>query len=257
MSKKNQFNALILAAGFGTRLGKLGASTPKGLFKSNGNQSIVEKIVKQLKTISTHSTTLLSNNLFFKQFDDFLKNNFSDADINLLNNNVDNAHDRLGAIGDLLYSIKKLNWWNNDLLLLPSDTLFNFSLGDFIDFAQKHDEGFTTVVRKMDSVSEIRGRLGCAVLDKNKKIINFKEKPKNPPSRYAAIPFYYYPRKILALLKDYKKEFISNQSKMDAPGNIIPWLIKRGVPVYAYVTDKATLDIGTPKDLEKFKKIGS
>ena len=95
---------------------------------------------------------------------------------------------------------------------------------------------------------------GCAVLNESKKIVKFIEKPSSPPSNFAAIPFYYYPRQFLVLLKDYQNEFVNDQKKMDAPGNIVPWLIKRGVVVNAYITDKPTLDIGTPQDLEEFRK---
>ena len=136
---------------------------------------------------------------------------------------------------------------------MPSDTLCSFKIRDLLEFYVDH-KGVVTVVREMRNKMEIAGRLGCAVM-KNEQIIEFSEKPKNPPSLYAAIPFYVYPKDVLKKVKEYYEDSGKLREKIDAPGLIIPWLIQKNIPVYAFKTEKPTLDIGKPEDIDKVSDI--
>ena len=73
----------------------------------------------------------------------------------------------------------------------------------------------------------------------------------DPPSSYGVVPFYYYPAKIHSLLAKYEKE----GNSMDAPSNIIPWLLKNNLPVRACIATHNTIDVGTLKEIEELRNI--
>jgi len=245
--ERKKFKALILAGGFGIRLKRMSENLPKGLIPC-GETTIIGRIIKDLQqTPGVHKTGLISNDKFYHQYQAWLKKEGLDSKIKLINNEVKLPEKRLGAIGDLLLALDTLSWWNNHILVLPSDTLYSFRVNDLLRFFFKH-QGMVTVVRKFKDKSEIANRLGCAILQ-GKRIVKFVEKPTNPPSFYGAIPFYVYPVNILPMIRKYQEE----DQSLDTPGAIIPWLIRKEVPVYAFITDQPTLDIGKPEDLTKAK----
>ncbi|MEN8252931.1 MAG: sugar phosphate nucleotidyltransferase [Patescibacteria group bacterium] len=242
---------IILAAGFGTRLGKFSENIPKGLITDQNNNSLLGKLLSDLQTIpnfnNSEGATIITNARDYDKYANYLKEN--NLDISLINNNILTVETSLGALNDLLFAIEQKNWQAEDILVLPSDTYYEFKLTDFIIFA-KSKNSLITVVNDIQNKNLIKNRLGCAVLD-NDKIISFEEKPNEPKSSLAAIPFYYYPTEFLINLKNYLAEIRTSSS----PGDIIPWLLQKNITIYAYVATGKYLDVGTVKELEKLKQI--
>lgn len=244
MLERNSINCVILAAGFGTRLGEIGETTPKGLLSVSGH-TLIDKLCHELVDhFKPGSISLITNDLFNKNYVDWqTRSNLSQ--IKIINNHIQTPSKRLGAIGDIIYSLDQLSWWKSDLLVVPSDTFYNFSLESLLEFYYL-EPNFTTVFRET-STDEIQNRLGCGVIRKEQ-VSSFVEKPEQPPSNYAAVPFYIYPQPVLMMLKQYQQEGMS----LDAPGSIIPWLLTKHVSVRAFVTDQITIDVGTKSDLNRW-----
>lgn len=236
-------NVVILAAGFGTRLSKAGLNLPKGLIPYGDSTILGELIEDLLSTNSFKKIVIVSNNKFHNQYKKWLKKQNYAKKISLTNDKVDEPEKRLGAIGDLLFAIQKLKI-NSDVLVLPSDTLYNFKIKQFTDFAKKQN-CFSTAFRYVKDKNIIKNRYGCAEV-KNDKVISFEEKPENPKGHYLAVPFYFYPKKTLRLLEKYK----DGGGNLDAPGSIISWFIKQNIPVGGFITNGNTLDVGTSKELK-------
>jgi len=270
-----QLNVVFLGAGFGTRLKDL-INTAKALVpKGKDRETLLEKLLNQLSKIPEPlAITLISNGVFFDQFKDAidqLKRLWQQADapidlnIDVINNQAMTSNQRLGAIGDSIEVIDRMDWWeaNKDVLILSSDTeIPDRTLMEFAKFAQAHPDGFCTIVRDMGDKTEIAGKLGCAVPDPSnpERMIDFVEKPTDPPSTLASIPMYYWPKNLLGKLKEYQtyinekyhNDPENRQKYLDAPGRIIPWLIEQGVPVYMHVITGPTLDISSPESLNKY-----
>ncbi len=241
---ENEYHCVTLAAGFGTRMGEMGAALPKGLISVNDN-TVIDRIIEDTRQDPrVLETVTVSNNRFFDQYDEWRKKAGLSESVGLINNGVDDPDNRLGAIGDLMLVLDKMNWWGKDVLVNPSDTLYGFKMSQFLDFCEGKN-GLITVVSRAKSKDIIANRLGCAVL-KGDQIVNFEEKPKKPKSNYLSVPIYVYKAETLALLKEYEHE----GGNMDTPGSVIPWLIEKGIPVYAFVS-KESLDVGTPDDVLK------
>lgn len=243
--------AIILAAGFGTRLGDFGIQTPKGLIANKNSVPLLAKLLEDLQKIpefqNGQNTTLTTNARDYQRYVDWLEKN--DFNISLLNNGVDRVEKSKGALYDLFFTIEQKNYWTESILVLPSDTYYEFSLREFVNFA-KEKNGLVITVNDVNNKNLIQNRLGCAVL-KNDRVIDFEEKPKTAKSSLAAVPFYYYPVNLLRELKRY----ITQTKFGDSPGSVIPWFLQENIPVYAYQTKGTYIDVGTLNEVEKLKQI--
>ena len=129
---------------------------------------------------------------------------------------------------------------NDEILVMASDNIFDFSLCDFVDMYRSKNADMIcahTIENKEDLHS-----MGVVELDGDGKVTSFEEKPKQPKSDLGVPPFYLYKRDTLPLIDEYLKE----GNNPDAPGHFIPWLIGKN-DVYAYVFDAVRIDIGTPE----------
>jgi len=236
---------LILAAGFGIRLHPLTKNFPKGLLKIKGKEIILNVLDKIIDNPKIDQFALISNQVAFPYFKNFLDKNEKYNKIKLLNNGVSDSEKSLGAIGDLLLALNELGW-EDDLLVLPSDTLVSLDFTELINFYEKK-RGFVNVVYDACDKEIIRNKLGCAVLDGDK-LINFEEKPDEPKSTFQSVPIYIYPKNDLRLVREYADNKANN---LGSPGAIIPFLIKK-TKTYAFqIKNGFYHDVGTKQILEE------
>jgi len=241
---------IILAAGFSTRLYPLTKDVPKGLL-SMGQKQIASYVVEDVLSQTTiQKTYLITSSCFVPSYQTWVNNNYKDK-IEVMENGVTSLDKKLGAIGDLLYVIRKKKI-KDDILVVPSDTLTSLKLKDFLAFFLQH-KSVTTAVYKTDDKANIAGRLGCAVL-KNERIVKFVEKPASPPSLYMAVPYYVFPASTISEIEEYEKR----GGVLDSPGSILSWFVEK-IPVYAYKVKGYYYDVGTPqvyRELrEKFNRV--
>jgi len=243
MGTERNTAGLVIAAGFGTRIGLDG---PKGLIKI-GRSTIIGTMMEEIVTVPNISRLAIATNAkFHPQYAAWLAEQPFRDRILLLNNHAQTNEGRLGAIGDIIYALQELGWQDLNLLVMPSDTLYGFKIEEFLQFAQRlNPPGLVTVVNRMDK-ARIAGRLGC-ITTNGTRVINFIEKPAEPPSDLAIVPFYYYPKECVAEFKKYKKA----GGNLDAPSSIIAWFLKKKFPVYAFETEEPTLDVGTQRDMQE------
>jgi len=232
--------ALILSAGYGTRLYPLTKNRPKPLLPI-GKQPIIDYILDRLKEVSgLKDIIVVANNKFFLKFKDWAKlteKKFKKFSIKILNDGSDTPEDRLGAIGDLSFVLKKENI-KEDLLIVGGDNIFDFSLKDFVSFAKQKRPRVSIGLYDIEDIKKA-SRFGVVKIDRDKKLVSFEEKPRSPKSSLIAICLYYFPRESLKYIFDFIK---SNQDK-DAPGQYIKWLYRRR-PVYGLAFKGMWHDIG-------------
>jgi glucose-1-phosphate thymidylyltransferase len=160
--------------------------------------------------------------------------------LKIIDNQTDHPDNRLGAIGDLVLGLDLLGW-EDDVLILPSDTLVSLSLDQLLHFYEER-QGFTNVVFDTKDPSVIAGQLGCAKLAGDR-LVEFVEKPAQPASTLTSVPVYLYPQADLALLREYE---LHPGNNLDSPGAIIPWLIGRTI-TFGYQIEGYYFDVGTPE----------
>lgn len=240
--------ALILAAGYGTRLYSLIQNTPKAFLKVNG-KPLINYLLEKLNNLSNLNEVLVvTNNKFFVSFEEWAKKQdcFS-FPIRIINDETNAAEDRLGSIGDIQYVIQK-NGMSDDLLVVGSDNLFDYSLKDFIFFSQKKSPGISIGVYDVGSLKDAKS-FGVVRIDQEDKVVSFEEKPENPQSSLIAMCLYYFPKDSLPLVEEYLKE----TKKSDRAGDYIRW-IQGKKSVFGFKFIGKWYDIGSVESYKEAEK---
>jgi glucose-1-phosphate thymidylyltransferase len=240
---------IILAAGYATRLYPLTENTPKPLLKI-GSKTILSYILEKVHHIeSIDEVFIVTNQKFYNTFLTWVNNYKYSKKIRVVNDGTTSNESRLGAIADIQFVIEQYTL-NDDLLILAGDNLFDFELTSFVSFFAKHKKDSITT-HEMNDIERLK-RTGVIEVDKNSKVISFEEKPKHPKSKLAVPPFYIFSKLTIPLIKQYLVE----GNNPDAPGNLIPWLIRHR-EVYAYKFSGERYDIGTIESYRECQKIFS
>ncbi|MFH0855381.1 MAG: nucleotidyltransferase family protein [Candidatus Omnitrophota bacterium] len=238
--------AIILAAGYATRLYPLTKAYPKPLLKVK-DKPILDYIVSKLEAIrQVEEIIVVTNSKFIAKFRQWKKSVKVNKELTLLDDLTKTNSDRLGAIGDVNFAISKKRI-NQDILIIGGDNLFDAKLKDFLSFAGKNKPAVTIGVYRLRELKEA-SRYGVVKLDKNRRVVGFQEKPRHPRSRLVAMCLYYIPAERLGLIKDYMKI----RDNADATGNYIGWLKDRA-DTYGFVFPGAWYDIGDFKYLTAAK----
>ena len=234
--------AIILAAGYATRMYPLTLNFPKPLLEV-GEKKIIDHLLDDLVQSGVERTVVVSNHKFIDQF-----TSWADTIENVIvldDGSVDNDH-RLGAVKDIEFAIEKANI-DDDIVVLAGDNVLNFSLSSFIKYGK---EKKTTCIMRHEQrdINKLR-KTGVIVIDDNDLVLEMEEKPQEPKSIWAVPPFYYYTKEDIKLIK----EGIESGCGTDAPGSFISWLVKKK-PVHAFLMPGERFDVGSIEGYEKIKK---
>ena len=238
--------AMILAAGFATRLYPLTKDKPKPLLDVAG-RPIIEHIMRKIEQINDiEKIYLITNAKFEPHFRNWLGNFNADKPIEIINDGTTSNDDRLGALGDIHFAIDKKNI-DDDIIVIAGDNLFELHLLDVHNYFRKRKSNVIVLhdVKDLDLAKQY----GIVEIDNNNIVTNFVEKPVSPASTLASTSIYMFPKKTIELIKKY----IAQGNNPDKTGNFIEWLHKRD-KVYSYVTDKKWYDIGSFEQLEQANK---
>ncbi len=222
-------DVILMAGGFGTRLGSLTKNTPKPLIRIN-NKAIIDYSIDRLKMFGVSNFHLCLFHMKEK-IKKHIKNKYSD-----INTNFVEEKKPLGTIGAVSL-IKKIE--KNYVLLMNADILTNINFSNFFEkfLSENADIGIATIPHKINipyAVTNISGN----------EIISIEEKPTYTYQSNAAI--YLIKKSILKL--------IPKNKKFDAT-DLINLLIKnKKYKVLSYELNEYWSDIGTKNDLEKTKK---
>ena len=229
--------ALILAAGYATRLKPLTDSLPKQLLPVGG-KPIVDWILDKIREAGIDDVHLVTNGRFAEDFAPWA----SATGVRIHDDGTTTNETRLGAIGDIRF-VQEQAAIDDDLLVIAGDNLFEFSLADYIAFWNRRDGASALAVHDVGD-RELAKKYGIVELDADDRIVGFVEKPDDPPSTLAATATYIYSRRHAGLVPTYLHE----GNPPDQPGHFIAWLHRRE-PVYAYRTEGGWYDIGDAAQL--------
>ena len=245
-------NALILAAGYATRLYPLTLNTAKPLLEVGG-KPIIAWLADHLMTVPDLQTIfIVTNDKFAKDFQrwaDEYQTKHSNINFKVINDGSTSDDDKLGAIGDINFVLTRENLTDTDLLVLAGDNLFSEPLERFVEFARHTD---ATVALYDVGDLEMMKKYACVTTDASGVITAFEEKPQKPQSTLAAIALYYYSREMSPLFITY----LASGNNPDQPGRFLQWLYKRK-PVKTFQITGQWLDIGSKETLEAADKIFS
>ena len=231
--------AIILVAGYASRLYPLTLNKPKALLTLN-KTTLLDFLIRKVNQIDEiNDVILVSNDKFYSQFEDWKKGYKGRLNITVLNDGTNTNETRLGAIGDTQFAIDKLKI-DDDIMLLVSDNYFTFSLKDYYDF-YKNKQTDCIMVAPFTDLEYLGKHFAVVDVDKNGIVTNMVEKPGGiPSSNIGAYASYIYTRETVKMIKDY----INEGNNKDAPGHFPAWLCHKK-PVHAYTFKGKCYDIGT------------
>ncbi len=131
------------------------------------------------------------------------------------------------------------------VLVIQGDNIFRMDVRKALEYHEEKGAMMTIVLKKWDDVREF----GVADLDDNMMIKRFVEKPKRPedaPSNLINTGIYILSPEIRKEFKSQEMIEMLKQGKMDFGNDVIPYLIRKGYPVYGYIMEDIWFDVGTP-----------
>ncbi len=234
--------AILLGAGFATRLYPLTKDRPKPLLPMAGKPLIEHTMARLAGIKELDHIYVVSNHRFAGRYRNWLDTYRGPKKIELLDDGTMSPEDRLGAVGDLQFAIERARI-ADDLMVVAGDNLLQFDIRDLVTFFK--NKGATIGLKEMGSPEEVR-RFSVVQLDADGKIIEFEEKPTNPKGTLISIGVYLFPRALLGRVKEY----LDAGHNPDAPGYYVEWLCRRE-NLYGYVMQGPWFDIA---DIDSYEQ---
>ena len=227
IKKSNKDHVVIMAGGYGKRLGALTKKCPKALLKFN-NKSLLQHILEHIKRNNFHNIYL---SVFFlkKNIKKFIYSN------NSFNLNIKFVEEKkaLGTIG----SIRMIKKISSDFIVMNCDVISEVNMNELIKFHKKN-KSLLTIATKQFQYKNPYG----VVVSHNNKFVSFKEKPEIDFSINAGI--YVFNKKVITIMNKL------NISKIE---DLIMTLKNKKLKIFTYPLIENWRDFGSDKkNLKKF-----
>jgi len=220
---------MILAGGFGTRMGPL-AEMPKAMIVVEG-KTLLDHLIRKFKD----EPIITTNRKFEKYFEGYK---------NVLIEEAMSDEEKPGAVSAINNAIKTLRI-NDDLFVLCSDNYFSV---DFKEFSAAYTGEPLIGVYYVGDKPELKPQeLGTLSFDGSDRhpppkrsflITKFQEKSSKQLSKYVSVGAYVFPKKIFPILEKYCKD-----KKRDDIGKFIEHLLESGVKIKGHVFSGEWYDI--------------
>jgi len=235
--------ALLLAAGYGTRLYPLTEHLPKTLLPVGG-RPMLDWIADKIDEIeSVDELHVVTNARFAPAVERWARAREGRLAPVAHDDGTTSNDDRLGAIGDIAFTIERGGLAGDDLMIIAGDNLFDFSLADYEAWWRGRGEASAIGIRDCGSL-ELARQYAVVSLDGDARVTSFVEKPDDPKSTLVAVATYVYHRAHVPLVFEY----LDAGNPPDQPGRFVEWLYTRR-PVYAYELGGTWFDIGDHEQL--------
>ncbi len=235
-------NAIILCAGFATRMYPLTENFPKPLL-TVGGKPVLDYIVDQITALPEVKTIhIVSNAKFFSHFKKWrcvrmASGAFGGVAVKLHNNGVMDNENRRGAAGDLWFVLKTIDR-PGKILVSGGDNIYLFPMKPL--WAMLLSNQHHHVVALAESNREKLKKTGILEMGENDRVLRLHEKPDTPPSTWICPPLYFFQASVWSMLN----RFLQTPGNHDAPGHFIDYLC-RHEPVQAICLKAKRLDIGS------------
>ena len=236
---------ILLCAGYATRLYPLTENQPKALLPIQG-RPILEWILEAARPVKgIDEIIVISNDRFAANFDVWAKKLKMPWPVSVVNDRTTSNETRLGAMGDLKFALGEKGVGSEDLLVIAGDNLFSFDLVRFVQEGMaKRPYPLIAVYDVKDR--ELAKRYGLVKAEPGGRVLQFYEKPADPPTTFASCGIYWLPRETRPLLDKY----LADGNNPDQPGHYMRWLAET-TQLYQQNLGGLWFDIG---DLESYHK---
>ncbi len=243
--------AILLCAGYATRLRPLTSNCPKHLLEVGG-RPILNHVIDRIAALPLEGIYVVTNHTFFSHFAQWQKERYTlSVPLTVIDDGTSSNTDRLGSIGDLDFVIRG-SGIDDETLVFNADNLFTFDLVPMYEAAKERKN--LIACYDVREAAEAR-KMGIPTINEEGRVVGFVEKPKTPSSTEVSIGIYFYSREGTALVRRYVEELAAEGKCPDRTGDFVAWIADR-IPVYTYTFGGAGdhwVDIGTPEQYEAAK----
>jgi len=237
--------ALVLAAGYATRLYPLTLDRPKALLEVGG-RPMLDRVLERLAPLGADGTVVVTNSKFTPHFEAWARGK---DDVRIVDDGTTSNDDRLGAIGDIGFVLERLGV-DEELVVVAGDNLFGSDVSGLVEHGRERDAPVVAVhdvgdLERMHEYNQIE-------VDAEGRIVFFEEKPERARTTVSGVALYYYPRHALPLIQQYLRE----GNNPDQPGRLVEWLYPR-TPFYTWLLPGEWYDIGSAETLAEADRIFS
>jgi len=243
--KGRYMKAIVLAAGFGTRLRPLTDNTAKPLIDVAG-RPIIDHIIDKIETLSeVDEIVVVCNERFAADFETWRAAQKRSKPIRLLNDGTTCNEDRRGAVGDIAFALEHMNG-DPDVLVVGGDNIFAFDLEPLL--VSYREYGNSIAVRDVKNID--LARLYATVeRTPEGRVTAMIEKPDSPTTTMVSVCIYVYGTSIRTRVREYAEA----GHGMDTTGEFASWLCTVE-PVYGCLLEGTWFDIGDMESLEKARQ---
>ena len=239
-----KIKAILLCAGYATRLYPLTQNQPKALL-SIGEKTILGHIMDQVEQLGeVDEVFVVTNDRFLSNFWSWRETYNPKKKVHLFSDGTKSNDERIGAIGDLQLVIERKGI-DDDILVIAGDNLFEFSLRDFVGFS-KAKKASAVALFDIKEKEKAAKRYGVAKLDGDGRVTEFQEKPANPETSLVSTACYVFTGESMRKLREYAAQ----GGKKDNPGDYVTWLMRQE-PLYGFIFRERWFDIGSFEALEE------
>lgn len=244
--------AILLCAGFATRMHPLTENFPKPLLEIGG-RAVLDYLADQIIGFrDLDSIYVVTNNRFFHRFVAWGERREAEItergiSLHIYNDGAKSARDRLGAVGDLGFVLNSAQQ-NEGALVAAGDNIFLFDLTPYWEKFLQDDKSYIFAL-PTDDAERLR-RTGVVELGPERRVTAFHEKPEHQPTNLACPALYFLRTGALKLVSEY----LSRPEAGDEIGHLISYLVERG-RIYAFEAEGEAIDIGTVESYEKAKEL--
>jgi glucose-1-phosphate thymidylyltransferase len=241
--------AIVLAAGYATRLYPLTLHRPKPLLPVAGKPMLEHVLAALAPLREIQQAYIVTNARFADQFEAWLHTRGRTAPFSctLVNDGTTDDTNKRGAIGDIDFVLQTQSV-EDDLVIVAGDNLFSQPLDGFGEYCRSRNTPVLGVYDVGD-LEQIK-KYNAIATDAEGRITFFEEKPAHPSSTLTGIALYFYPRHTLPLIRQY----IAEGNNTDQPGRLVQWMYPR-TPFYTWRVPGRWFDIGSKETLEEADRL--
>jgi glucose-1-phosphate thymidylyltransferase len=234
--------AVLLCAGFGTRMQPLTRNRPKALL-TVGGRPVLDYLMDQLVEMPQLNRSILVTNAKFHDRFKRWQETWAAALISkglsfvLVNDGATANQNRLGACADLGLALRREMDFEA-ALVSAGDNIYLFPIRPLWKrFLQAAHHCLVALPEKRKRILQ---RSGVPVFGDGSRVLSVREKPPQPTGTRLCAPLYF----LKPSAADHLNRFLQDSGRTDAPGHFIDYLCRHD-PVHAFRVDARRLDIGS------------
>lgn len=187
---------------------------------------------------------VITNNKFYDTFRNWKRKFSFSKPISIINDNTMTNDDRLGAVGDIHFTIKDKGI-KDDIFVIGGDNLFEFELTKMVEMFKERKKSVVALYDVVDK-SLAANKYGVVELGTTGRIVDIVEKPENPKTSLVSTACYIFTEEVV---QDIVTAF-ANKDSWDNIGEFLRWLNKTQ-ELYGYVYKERWFDIGDKDQLKQ------